>query len=406
VVGLVVVLRDVTEQVRWEEHLRENQRLAALGTLASGIAHDFNNVLQAVASWIALVQLSGDLSEELQQAVHEVQAACERGGSLVRQVQAFAAPNEVRLGAVNIVEVIDSACSVLQPGLLKTVTIQLQIADDELWYVQGDAHLLEQVIVSLSTNAAEAMSDGGTITIGLEKVTVDEDYLVRHPGLQITAGLYVRLSVSDTGPGIDAETLQHIFEPFYTTKGRSAHSGLGLAMVYGIVKQHHGDILASSKPGEGTTFEIYLPAAWPEQASGGAAEPSEKADMSATILLVDDERPNLEGGRRLLEHLGCNVFTASNGREAVEVFQEHREQIDLVMLDLVMPEMSGQRCLEKLLQIDPEVVVVIVSGYILDKETRRRLEPLVAGFLGKPITAERLRNAIREALSKDRAPER
>jgi len=400
VIGVILVFRDVTERIKLEEHLRENQRLEALGTLASGIAHDFNNVLQAIVSWVALIQLSEDLDEELQEAVHEVQGACERGGSLVRQVQAFAAPSELHLGTIDITEVVDNACGILQPGLSKLVTIQSQIVNDELWYVQGDAHLLEQVIVNLCTNSAEAMSDGGAITITLENLPVDEDYLAHHPMFGLTAGPYVRLSVSDTGPGIDAETLEHIFEPFYSTKQRSMHSGLGLAMVYGIVHQHQGDILASSKPGEGTTFQIYLSAVSPEDEPGEVAEAPE-LDMPATVLLVDDEAPNIRSGQRLLEHLGYEVFTASSGKEAVELFQDHHEQIDLVMLDLIMPQMSGEQCLDELLQIDPDVTVVIVSGYIVDKQTHLQLEPLVAGFLNKPITVERLLESIRGALGGD-----
>ena len=402
VIGVVLVFRDVTDRVAWEQRMREFQKMEAIGVLASGIAHDFNNVLQAIASWISLMQIAATLDEQLEEGLHQVMAACERGAGLVQQLVTFSHPTELSAEPMDAGKTVGDVCGILERTLPKSVVIEYGILSDELWWIAGDAHQLEQALVNLGINASEAMPAGGQFTISLENLEVDQEYAQSHLALGITPGRYVRLRVSDSGVGIDEAALSHIFEPFFTTKQRAEHSGLGLAMVYGIVRAHGGYIDVARTPGEGTTFEIYLPAASASVVTGQVApQPAARTDQARMVLLVDDEAVVVRSGCEFLEYFGYKVLTATNGEEAVDLFRTHHQDIDLVILDLVMPKMDGEKCLEQLLAIDPEAVVIIASGYLTDQDRRQRLAPRVKGFLDKPFTTARILGAVRSALGSD-----
>ena len=240
----------------------------------------------------------------------------------------------------------------LERTVPKMIRIELHLADD-LMTVNADPGQMEQILLNLAVNAQHAMPDGGRLTIETANVTLDEDYSRTH--LDVEPGKYVLLTVSDTGHGMDKEVLEHIFEPFYTTKGPGEGTGLGLAMVFGIVKSHKGHITCYSEPGTGTTFKIYLPAIVQEIEQDVAATQQMPAFGTETILLVDDEKSIRKLGEQMLRMAGYRVLTATNGREALEVYRSNQDRIALVILDLIMPEMGGKQCLEELLKIDPKV---------------------------------------------------
>ncbi len=265
--------------------------------------------------------------------------------------------------------------------------------------INADPVQVGQVLINLAINAKDAMPDGGVLTIKTRNITADEQYCRMYPGLK--PGAYILLTVSDTGCGMDKSTLEHVFEPFFTTKEIGAGTGLGLAMVYGIVKQHGGDIICLSQPGRGATFNIY----WPALRSNdtGIAVPTLKDRAiggNETILLVDDEAPIRSLGIRLLGKGGYTVLTAPDGQAALEMYERHGSEISLVILDLVMPEMGGKECLEKLLKIDPKLKVIIATGYSADQMKEIASGNGYRGFLRKPFQLDQMLNTVREVLDK------
>jgi two-component system, cell cycle sensor histidine kinase and response regulator CckA len=251
-------------------------------------------------------------------------------------------------------------------------------------------------LMNLAVNAKDAMPDGGTLTIETKNVALEEEYCGMHLGA--IPGDYVLLSVSDTGHGMDRETLNHIFEPFYTTKGVGRGTGLGLAMVYGIVKQHGGYTTCYSEPGVGTVFKIYLPVIPTEAKSETLTDKPILLRGTETILLVDDEAYVRELGKRFLEGSGYTVLTAATGKEALDLYKKTRDRISLVILDLIMPEMGGKECLETLLKIEPRAKVLIASGYAAEGQTKDTIETGAKGFVGKPFEMRQMLDAVRRVL--------
>ena len=275
------------------------------------------------------------------------------------------------------------------------IEIELVLADD-LAAINADPTQMEQVLMNLAVNARDAMPEGGRVIIKTENVHLDEHYCKTH--LEARPGRYVLLSVSDTGQGMDKETVQHIFEPFFTTKGPGEGTGLGLAMVYGIVKQHGGHVMCYSEPSHGTTFKMYFPAL----VSGGELRETVARAVPLggfeTILLVDDEELIRDLGSRILTKAGYKVITASNGREALDVYQAHGDEISVLILDLIMPEMGGKRCLEELLKMNSEARVLIASGYSLNGSTKAALTVGAKGFVAKPYDVRQLLGTVRDVL--------
>lgn len=387
---------DVSEPKSLRSQLIQAQKMEAVGTLAGGIAHDFNNLLTVILGYSDILlaeKASGDPDrEDLQKIVH----AARSGADLVRMLLMFSRRIEPELKPVNLNRLIDNVRKMLSRIVPKMVEIELLLGD-RLEVVNADPSQMQQVLVNLAVNARDAMPDGGRFTIETRNVTLDEDYASAHLG--VTPGRYVMLAVSDTGHGMDRETLAHIFEPFFTTKEAGRGTGLGLAMAYGIVKQHRGNITCYSEPGSGTTFKIYLPVieAVPAFAQHDA-DTFQPRGGSETILLVDDEEHIRELGAKILRSAGYTVHTAANGREGLEVFRREKDHVALVVLDLIMPEMGGKQCLEELLGMDPQLKVVIASGHMANGRLKEAIERGARGHVHKPYSSKEFLHAIRTVL--------
>jgi PAS domain S-box-containing protein len=397
-VGSVVSLRDISEQKQLEAQLQHAQKLEAVGTLAGGIAHEFNNLLQAVLGYAELLLLKRKKEKSTYRELEAIVRAAKRGGELSQQLLTFSRKAESKLRPVDLNFEVDRAIQLLSRTVRKMIEIEFH-SEKELKSVNADPAQIEQLVVNLALNARDAMPDGGKLTIGTENVFLDQEYCRRQAGAE--PGEYVLLTVSDTGHGMDKETRMRMFEPFFTTKGLGEGTGIGLAIVYGIVKNHGGHITCSSVPGAGTTFKIYLPAMEHKAPSAEEEEPASLEGGTETILLVDDEEFILDLGKQIFARCGYSVFTALDGETALEFYRKQQGNIDLVILDLVMPGMSGRECLEGLRNINPKAKVVITSGYSDTGPMKEAIEAGAKSFIGKPYEMKQLLQVAREALDQD-----
>jgi two-component system, cell cycle sensor histidine kinase and response regulator CckA len=400
--GLIHIVRDITERKRGEEEkarleqqLLQAQKMEAVGTLAGGVAHDFNNILQVVLGYSDLILSDEHFPEQFKNDLEKVNQAARNGADLVSRLLMFSRKSEINPLPINLNRRIEQLQKMLSRTLPKMIEIELVLPDD-LSSVHADPTQVDQILMNLAVNARDAMPEGGTLTIQTENVTLDEEYAKTH--LDAKPGHYVLLSVSDTGQGMDKETLQHIFEPFFTTKGPGEGTGLGLAMVYGIVKQHGAHIMCYSEPGKGTAFRMYFPALVSDEESLEIETKQLPRGGAETILLADDEDLICDLGARILTKAGYTVITASNGEEALEVYQARSDEISLVILDLIMPTMGGKQCLEELLKIEPQIKVLIASGYSADGRTKEIVEAGAKGFVSKPYNVQSMLQAARDAL--------
>lgn len=384
------------ENKKLEAQLLQAQKMEAIGTLAGGIAHDFNNLLQAVQGYAELLLLDKKGDEAGYGKLREIMHTTKRGGELVQQLLTFGRKVESKLRPVDLNHEVEQVRVLLERTIPRMIAIELHL-QDRLWTVNADPGQIEQVLMNLAVNAKYAMPDGGKLIIETENVTLSENFCKAHPGAR--QGDHVLLTISDTGHGMDRQTVERIFEPFYSTKEVGKGTGLGLAMVYGIVKNHDGYILCSSEPRKGTTFKIYLPVI---EREAKIVEVTEEDDRikggSETILLVDDEVAIREVGEKILSRFGYSVLTAADGESAIELYRKKQEQIDLVILDLVMPGMGGRRCLEELLKIDHRAKVVIASGYSADARTKEAIETGANGLVSKPYVMNQMLQFIREVI--------
>jgi len=393
---------DITDRTRAEQEkenlssqLLQAQKMEAVGTLAGGVAHDFNNLLQVVLGYSELILSDERLPAPYRADLERINQAAGNAADLVQRLLTFSRKTEVNPRPLNLNRRIEQLQKMLSRTMPKMIEIDLILADD-LAAINVDPSQMEQVLMNLTVNARDAMPEGGRLTIQTGNVTLDEHYCEIH--LETKPGPYVLLSVSDTGHGMDKETVQHIFEPFFTTKAPGEGTGLGLAMVYGIVKQHGGHIMCYSEPAKGTTFKMYFPAL----VSGEEPHATEARALppggSETILLVDDEELIRDLGAKILTRAGYKVIASSNGQEGLEAYQARSHEISLVLLDLMMPEMGGERCLEELLKINPEARVVIASGYSLNGSTKDALRVAARGFVDKPYDVRQLLETVRDVL--------
>jgi PAS domain S-box-containing protein len=394
--GIVVNARDITETKLLEDQLQQAQKMEAVGTLAGGIAHDFNNLLQAVQGYSELLLLDKKNTERGFRELKEIVRAAKRGAELTRRLLTFSRKVESQRRPVDLNHEVEQAGKLLARTIPKMIQIELR-RGPALEIVSADPVQIEQVIMNLGVNAKDAMPERGRLVIETENVTLSEEFCRGHLGLR--AGRYVLLSVTDTGHGMDKEVLEHIFEPFYSTKGPGKGTGLGLAMVYGIIRSHEGYITCSSEPGQGTCFRIYLPVVdhEPEMLGLRETEASPRGGTE-TILLVDDEEPIRELGSGLLGRFGYKVLIAGDGETALELYREGKAQIDLVILDLIMPGMGGKRCLEELIRMNPEVKVLISSGFAGDHPEGKTKQAGAKGFIKKPFDLGQILRAVRDVL--------
>jgi PAS domain S-box-containing protein len=414
-IGVMGIFWDVTEQRRLEAQLRQAQKMEAIGQLAGGIAHDFNNLLHVILGNVALlknssadgVQLCGDnVVKQRVQLLAETDAAARQAASLTTKLLGFSRRTTLRLEPADL-----HACAKETEALLRrTIDPRIEVevrTSPNLWRVRADMAQMSQILINLCLNARDAMAAGGQLTIETSNTVVDAEYTRYHMGAR--PGEYVRIRVEDNGTGMPPDVLQHIFEPFFTTKEPGKGTGLGLAMVFGIVQQHQGWLACESVVNRGTRMDVFLP----RHVSAVEAEPrtalSPRAQQGApcrgreTILLADDEPLIRNLGRTILESYGYTVLLAEDGQQAVEIYGQKKNGIDLVILDMTMPRLSGRDALRQLLQINPEVRVLFASGYsceqVVDTESAH-----VLGFVGKPYPPAELARSVRSALDVERGP--
>ena len=380
-----------------EEQLRRAQKLEAVGTLAGGVAHDFNNILAAITGYAELVRELAVAGDSVEDEIDEVLVAADRGRYLVRQILTYSRKIEVNRGPLDLNRQIRRTERLLQRILPKMIEVELRL-DEDLGAVVADAAQIEQILLNLATNAKDAMTDGGVLRISTAHVLFDEEDLADKPGLE--PGYYARLRVSDNGQGMDEETRQQAFDPFYSTKKGTGGTGLGLATAYGIVRDHGGHIGCASEVGEGTTFEVLLPSL-PEAAVDPNPTPitdETRRGEGELVLVVDDDGAVRNAAVRILERHGYHAVTASRGEEALEVFRERGADLDLVVLDVNMPGMGGIKCLERLIAIEPKLKVIVATGYASEQLAEEALRLGARRVLSKPFTLEVLLRSVRQAL--------
>jgi two-component system cell cycle sensor histidine kinase/response regulator CckA len=403
--GTVVVVHDVTERNRSEEErkrlehqLQQAQKMEAIGTLAGGMAHDFNNLLMAIQGRISMMLMDKDSSHPDVEYLKGIEGYVENAAGLTRQLLGFARGGKYEVKPTDLNTLVRNEN--LMFGRTKKEIIIREEFQGDLWPVDIDRGQIQQVLLNLYVNAWQAMPGGGNLDIKTENVFLNEAAV---KAFSVQPGRYVKLSVADTGVGMDEETQERIFDPFFTTKEMGRGTGLGLASVYGIIKNHGGFTEVFSEKGHGSTFSIYLPASekhpvLEKKSIGGLLRGSE------TVLLVDDEPMIVEVAGSLLRSLGYNVHTAVSGQEALQLYAENPERIDIVILDMIMPGMGGGETFDRLREMNPHVKVLLSSGYSIDGQASEIMGRGCRGFIQKPFKTKALSRKLREVLEGNNIP--
>jgi signal transduction histidine kinase len=384
------------DRAQLEEQFRQAQKMEAVGRLAGGIAHDFNNLLTVIAGYAQLALESVPASEPLAGHLAEVKKAADRASELTRQLLAFSRRQVLTVQVTNLNAIVAGMEKMLRRLIGEDIDLETRLAPD-LASVRTDPGQIEQIIMNLAVNARDAMPAGGKLTLETRNVELDASYASSHA--TVVPGPYVLLAVSDTGVGMDDELLSHIFEPFFTTKEQGKGTGLGLAMVYGTVKQSSGYIWAYSAKGKGTTFKIYLPRAEKTEEEAGERRAEEHPPSGAeTILLVEDEAGVRGLAQRVLEQYGYRVLVAQHGEEALRLLGKHDGPIHLLVTDVVMPGISGRELAEALRLSKPDLKVLYMSGYTDEAIVRHGVLEEGVQFLQKPFTPQGLAHKVRQVL--------
>jgi PAS domain S-box-containing protein len=404
IVGILKIMRDVSERKRVEDEKRrieaqllQSQKMEAIGTLAGGVAHDFNNMLTTIQGYTELAMTTLDEADPVYQNLKQVHHAAIRAADLTRQLLLFSRKQPMELVPLNINRTIDNLLKMLKRLIGEDIAIHTDL-ETGIWTIRADGGKIEQVLMNLAVNARDAMPDGGKITFKTENVWIGSDYCSDYPFAR--PGKFVCLTVQDTGIGMDEEMCKHIFEPFFTTKEATGGTGLGLAVVYGIIKQHEGWINVYSSPGQGSTFKIYIPAI--------ASKAEEKKELKESldefrgsgerILLVEDEEIIRKLTRMVLVDKGYEVFVAGSANEAISVFERENGEFHLVFCDVVLPDRSGLRLVDELLGRRPSLKVLLSSGYTNHKSQWPIIREKKFSYLQKPYALTELLRAVREAI--------
>jgi two-component system, cell cycle sensor histidine kinase and response regulator CckA len=399
-VGVQGIARDVTERKQLEAQFRQSQKMEAIEQLAGGVAHDFNNLLTVVNGYSDLALMRLQTEDPLRRNIEEIKKAGVRAASLTRQLLAFSRKQVLQPKVLNINSVVSDMDKMLRRLIGEDVGLKT-ITASELGSIKADPGQIEQVLMNLAINARDAMPQGGKLTIETENVYLDEEYARQH--IAVNPGPYVMLAVSDTGTGMDKTTQARIFEPFFTTKAADKGTGLGLSTVYGIIKQSGGNIWVYSEIGQGTTFKIYLP-----RIDEGAQDYKRSTEVeevfhgTETILLAEDEEMVRNLAREVLETYGYHVLEAANGGSALLICERHQEPIQLLITDVVMPEMSGRELADRLSQLRPEMKVLYMSGYTDNAIVHQGVLDAGANFIQKPFAPQQLARKVREVLGEER----
>ncbi len=400
IVGFQGCTRDISlrkqmesERAMLEKQLLQARKMEAIGTLAGGIAHDFNNILMGIQGHASLMQIDLAPDHPHRSRIGEIEKQIARGADLTRQLLGFARGGKYEIRTVNPNSLIDKTSELFR-RTNREVTVVKKLQPD-VWMMEADPAQIEQTLLNVFINAGQAMPGGGTLSLETRNVVLNGDEAVRHGA---TAGRYVKIVVADTGTGMDEETRNRIFDPFFSTKETGKGTGLGLASAYGIVKNHDGFIAVASEIGKGSTFGIHFPASDRANFGKGARARGTNGNGHGTVLLVDDESSYIEVTRELLENIGYRVLTAGSGREAVAIYSEKMRAIDVVILDMIMPGMGGGMTFETLREMDPDVKVILASGYSLNGEAKDILSRGCRGFIQKPFHIGELSAKIRDIM--------
>lgn len=395
--GWVLVIRDVTHELAVRRSIQESERVAAIGRLAAGIAHDFNNLLSGIIGYAQLLLRDRTLSPASAERAKSIAAQGQRGAELVGQILDYSRQSLLDRSVIDLGRVVAETGEGLRSAMPGNIRVSVAYTAEPCW-VNGSAEQLQRVILNLAFNARDAMPQGGDLSIGLATASFDAAGV---PRSEMSPGHWAVLKVADTGGGIPPEHLPRLFQPYFTTKDVGKGRGLGLPQVHGLVRQHDGFIDVTTVVGQGTTCTIYLPlhAAGPSPERNTACQ-EETRNRGDSILLVEDEPAVLEVGTAMLEQLGYAVRSAPSGPEAMEFYRRHAAEIDLVLTDIAMPGMDGIALLEQLFAVDPSVKVLVMTGYPLDEGARCRLPSACVGWLKKPVTMDKLRDAVESALGR------
>lgn len=398
--GIVHVCRDITERKKAEEEkkkledqLARVQKIEAIGTLAGGIAHDFNNLLTGILGNVSLVLMKMDEGDPFRERLKNIEDYVQRGSDLTKQLLGFARGGKYEVVPTDLGEFIKKS-SKMFGRTKKEIHIHYKIQNG-LWSAEVDRGQMEQVLLNLFVNAWQAMPGGGNLCLSAENVELDT---IDVSPYNLMPGKYVKVTVTDTGVGMSESVKSRIFEPFFTTKERDRGTGLGLASVYGIIKNHEGFINVESQEGHGASFMFYLPASGKEPDGDENSTWDDVRMGSETILLIDDEVMILDIGSRMLEGLNYKVMTAVGGEQGLQIYNKHQDRIDLVILDMIMPDLSGKETFHALRRINPSVRVLLSSGYSLDDQAREIIQNGCKGFIQKPFTMVELSKKIRKSL--------
>lgn len=400
ITGLVVVFRDVTEIVKLRSQLEHNLRMDAIGQLAGGIAHDFNNMLGGILGSSELLQTYITGNEKAEKMNKMIVDICKRSSGLTQQLLAFSRKQNIAFSSMDLNKIIEFSTTLLKRTIDRKIEIQTKLSADDSVIV-GDATMMESVIINIGINASHAMPSGGKLSFETKNKVLDQKYCTNSP-FDLNSGRYLEVVIEDNGHGMSRETLSHIFEPFYTTKIKRKGVGLGLSAVYGIIKQHKGEIRVYSEVNKGTSFLLLLPLS-----NMGYDKISQKdfapknASKKSKILFADDEEIIRLTGKEILESLGYSVLTAKNGQEAFNYFQKDSKAIDLVILDMIMPVMNGRESFEKMKEISPDIPVILASGFSKSEDVQSMINQGLCHFISKPYTMIELSNLIYKLLNSE-----
>ena len=401
-VGATVIIHNIDEQkkqalekARLEEALRQAHKMEALGTLAGGIAHDFNNILSAIMGYTEIARLGVPADAKVRTHLDKVMVACDRAKEMVRQILAFSRKSEFKKRPVRIAQVVKEAGELLAASLPSTIAIRMDI-NSESGFVDADHIQIHQIIMNLCTNAAFAMREkGGTLSIHLEDVYLDENDVAAHP--ETSPGPFLHLSIADTGSGIPSQVMDRIFDPYFSTKPKSEGTGLGLSIVHGLVTAHQGFLSVDSDFGKGTTFHVFLPRSEgkyvPEKPT-----PPDMPSGTEQILLVDDEQDIAEIGRQTLEHLGYSVIVKTRSVDALSLFREDPEKFDLIITDMTMPVMTGDKLAGEMLKQRPDVPIILCTGFSEHMSEEQAREIGIRAYVMKPYLIQDLAKMVRQVL--------